>query len=160
MTIWSKYIQIPQWFRGKLHIQKTQQKLLQKIRKEMKGRFSTTIVLQLFFLKIPIPPKKQTSNPKPPTTRWFSIAPEALCLLRSIAFVPTPSRSSADPAVAASAAVLATVPVGADAFVFKGYLELWRVGRWKRILIYIYTYNMYIVRIIRIYIYMTIYVYI
>ena len=45
----------------------------------------------------------------------------ALCLLRSIAFVPTPSRSTAaDPAVAASAAVLATVPVGADAFVFKG----------------------------------------
>eukprot|EP00434_Breviolum_minutum_P033832 symbB.v1.2.029937.t1/scaffold3324.1/size59041/5 len=45
----------------------------------------------------------------------------ALCLLRSIAFVPAPaSRVSADPAVATGAAVLASVPMGAEAFVFKG----------------------------------------
>lgn len=67
-----------------------------------------------FFKKLYIPTPLQKHPPG-----------EALCLLRSIAFVPTPSRSTAaDPAVAASAAVLATVPVGADAFVFKGYLEL------------------------------------
>eukprot|EP00438_Fugacium_kawagutii_P014793 Skav228782 [mRNA] locus=scaffold589:625555:626262:- [translate_table: standard] len=46
----------------------------------------------------------------------------AACLLRSIAFVPAPAARSvsADPAVAAGAVVLATVPTGADAFVFKG----------------------------------------
>ena len=46
----------------------------------------------------------------------------AICLLRSIAFVPAPAQRtvSAEPAVAAGAAVLATVPAGADAFVFKG----------------------------------------
>ncbi|CAK9091035.1 unnamed protein product [Durusdinium trenchii] len=44
----------------------------------------------------------------------------ALCMLRNIAFVSAPARTTADPAVAAGAAVLATVPMGADAFVFKG----------------------------------------
>eukprot|EP00490_Sorites_sp_Unknown_P028831 CAMPEP_0114659748 /NCGR_PEP_ID=MMETSP0191-20121206/18455_1 /TAXON_ID=126664 /ORGANISM="Sorites sp." /LENGTH=124 /DNA_ID=CAMNT_0001885875 /DNA_START=44 /DNA_END=418 /DNA_ORIENTATION=+ len=45
----------------------------------------------------------------------------AACLLRNLAFVPAPKTTpTADPAVAAGAAVLATVPMGADAFVFKG----------------------------------------
>eukprot|EP00434_Breviolum_minutum_P039222 symbB.v1.2.034822.t1/scaffold4561.1/size37971/1 len=49
----------------------------------------------------------------------------AICLLRSIAFVPAPAQRtvSAEPAVAAGAAVLATVPAGADAFVFKGNMD-------------------------------------
>ena len=47
---------------------------------------------------------------------------QALCMLRNIAFVSAPARTTADPAVAAGAAVLATVPMGADAFVFKGSL--------------------------------------
>ena len=42
----------------------------------------------------------------------------AVCLLHSIAFVP--ATRNVDPAVATGAAVLATVPAGADAFVFKG----------------------------------------
>ena len=44
-------------------------------------------------------------------------------MLRNIAFVPAPARTAADPAVVAGAAVLATVPMGADAFVFKGHLS-------------------------------------
>ena len=51
-----------------------------------------------------------------------SLLAKALCMLRNIAFVPAPARTTADPAVAAGAAVLATVPMGADAFVFKGSL--------------------------------------
>lgn len=49
----------------------------------------------------------------------------AICLLRSIAFVPAPAQRtvSAEPAVAAGAALLATVPAGADAFVFKGNVD-------------------------------------
>lgn len=43
-----------------------------------------------------------------------------MCLLRSIAFVPAPSARSPDATVVAGAAVLATTPLGADAFVFKG----------------------------------------
>eukprot|EP00438_Fugacium_kawagutii_P035081 Skav205134 [mRNA] locus=scaffold3411:125810:132620:- [translate_table: standard] len=44
----------------------------------------------------------------------------AACLLRSIAFVPAPAARSPDATVVAGAAVLATTPLGADAFVFKG----------------------------------------
>ena len=52
----------------------------------------------------------------------LSLTAQALCMLRNIAFVSAPARTTADPAVAAGAAVLATVPMGADAFVFKGHL--------------------------------------
>ena len=50
----------------------------------------------------------------------YVLETEALCLLRNVAFVQAPNR--AEPAMAAGAAgvVLATVPQGADAFVFKG----------------------------------------
>ncbi|CAK9102775.1 Glycerol uptake facilitator protein (Glycerol diffusion facilitator) [Durusdinium trenchii] len=45
----------------------------------------------------------------------------ALCFLRNMAFVPAPARSaSVDPAVAAGAVVVATAPMSAEAFVFKG----------------------------------------
>jgi len=53
----------------------------------------------------------------------------ALCLLRSIAFVPAPATRTVDPAVVTGAAVLATVPAGADAFVFKGAVA--DVGDWE-----------------------------
>jgi hypothetical protein len=56
----------------------------------------------------------------------------ALCLLRSIAFVPAPATRTVDPAVVTGAAVLATVPAGADAFVFKGAVaDVGGIGKWK-----------------------------
>jgi hypothetical protein len=48
---------------------------------------------------------------------------EALCLLRSLAFVPAPRNAAPSVEVAAGAALMATAPMGAEAFVFKGTLE-------------------------------------
>lgn len=63
------------------------------------------------------------------TTWVVSPAAKALCFLRNMAFVPAPARSaSVDPAVAAGAVVVATAPMSAEAFVFKGHLEMDRTG--------------------------------
>ena len=129
--IWSKYIQIQRTTSPPLKSLQEEFFLKKKVFNPPPVFFSNGF----FFKKLFQPP------PHKNTHLGVCFPPEALCLLRSIAFVPTPSRSTAaDPAVAASAAVLATVPVGADAFVFKGYLELWGVGRWKRIHTYVYIY--------------------
>ena len=50
------------------------------------------------------------------------LAAAACCLLRSLAFVPAPATRSDALATATGAAVIATIPAGADAFVYKGAL--------------------------------------
>ena len=57
---------------------------------------------------------------------------EALCLLRSLAFVPAPRNAAPSVEVAAGAALMATAPMGADAFVFKGAVaDVGGIGKWK-----------------------------
>ena len=82
---------------------------------------------------------------------------EALCLLRSIAFVPAPRSAAPSVEVAAGAAVLATAPMGADAFVFKGTLEIREFSCAVCIYIYIYI-HMYIYIHTYVYVYICIYV--
>ena len=48
------------------------------------------------------------------------LAAAACCLLRSLAFVPAPATRSDALTTATGAAVIATIPAGADAFVYKG----------------------------------------
>ena len=48
------------------------------------------------------------------------LAAAACCLLRSLAFVPAPATRSDALTAATGAAVIATIPAGADAFVYKG----------------------------------------
>mmetsp|Transcript_24901 Transcript_24901/g.57773 ORF Transcript_24901/g.57773 Transcript_24901/m.57773 type:complete len:131 (+) Transcript_24901:74-466(+) len=48
------------------------------------------------------------------------LAAAACCLLRSVAFVPTAAPRSDKLATAAGAAAIATIPAGAEAFVYKG----------------------------------------
>ena len=48
------------------------------------------------------------------------LAAAACCLLRSLAFVPVAAPRSDQLATAAGAAAIASIPAGAEAFVYKG----------------------------------------
>ena len=50
-------------------------------------------------------------------------------MLRNVAFVQAPPRAAPSTEAVAAGAVLATVPMGAEAFVYKGKDSVWWVGR-------------------------------